>query len=164
MSSMSTKANKLKSFLFTVFCYILVFTIFVPVIPVGGAWLHDRYFKVDCTELSVPFQKTSVTDPDKYSTDSGITQEGKNGSTRNCTKNSGKMLVSSLVLSNPVTEIYTTGTKAPEPYTGSYQSLFGNNLNYYEEGSGAICNDGSYSNATGRGACSWHGGVSEWLY
>jgi hypothetical protein len=29
---------------------------------------------------------------------------------------------------------------------------------------GAICADGSYSSATGRGACSWHGGVSEWVY
>jgi len=29
---------------------------------------------------------------------------------------------------------------------------------------GAICNDGSYSNATGPGACSYHGGVSAWEY
>lgn len=29
---------------------------------------------------------------------------------------------------------------------------------------GAVCNDGSTSSATGRGACSWHGGVSYWLY
>jgi hypothetical protein len=29
---------------------------------------------------------------------------------------------------------------------------------------GAICCDGSRSNATGRGACSHHGGVCEWLY
>lgn len=29
---------------------------------------------------------------------------------------------------------------------------------------GAICNDGTRSNATGRGACSWHGGVAFWLY
>jgi len=28
---------------------------------------------------------------------------------------------------------------------------------------GAICNDGSRSSATGRGACSWHGGVNHWL-
>jgi antitoxin component YwqK of YwqJK toxin-antitoxin module len=28
---------------------------------------------------------------------------------------------------------------------------------------GAICNDGSRSSATGRGACSWHGGVQYWL-
>ncbi|RYF39629.1 MAG: DUF3761 domain-containing protein, partial [Cytophagaceae bacterium] len=29
---------------------------------------------------------------------------------------------------------------------------------------GARCSDGSYSGATGSGACSHHGGVSEWLY
>lgn len=29
---------------------------------------------------------------------------------------------------------------------------------------GAICRDGWQSHATGRGACSHHGGVSEWLY
>lgn len=28
---------------------------------------------------------------------------------------------------------------------------------------GAICSDGWRSSATGRGACSWHGGVSRWL-
>lgn len=35
---------------------------------------------------------------------------------------------------------------------------------YTKERVGAICNDGSRSSATGRGACSWHGGVAEWLY
>lgn len=29
---------------------------------------------------------------------------------------------------------------------------------------GARCRDGSYSSATGRGACSHHGGVAQWLY
>jgi hypothetical protein len=29
---------------------------------------------------------------------------------------------------------------------------------------GAICRDGTRSNATGRGACSHHGGVDHWLY
>ena len=29
---------------------------------------------------------------------------------------------------------------------------------------GARCRDGSYSSATGRGACSHHGGVSTWIY
>lgn len=29
---------------------------------------------------------------------------------------------------------------------------------------GAICSDGWKSSATGRGACSWHDGVKEWLY
>lgn len=29
---------------------------------------------------------------------------------------------------------------------------------------GAVCNDGTTSRATGRGACSHHGGVAYWLY
>ena len=29
---------------------------------------------------------------------------------------------------------------------------------------GCICSDGTRSSATGRGACSHHGGVSRWLY
>ncbi len=34
---------------------------------------------------------------------------------------------------------------------------------YQLERVGALCRDGSTSSATGRGACSWHGGVAEWL-
>lgn len=34
----------------------------------------------------------------------------------------------------------------------------------YEYRVGAICNDGWQSNATGRGACSHHGGVKVWKY
>lgn len=29
---------------------------------------------------------------------------------------------------------------------------------------GAECWDGTFSSATGRGACSWHGGVKRWIY
>lgn len=32
-----------------------------------------------------------------------------------------------------------------------------------ESRTGAICNDGTTSSATGSGACSGHGGVSNWL-
>lgn len=34
----------------------------------------------------------------------------------------------------------------------------------YEYRVGAICNDGWRSGARGRGACSHHGGVKEWIY
>lgn len=34
----------------------------------------------------------------------------------------------------------------------------------YQVKVGAICRDGWHSNATGRGACSHHGGVKEWIY
>lgn len=40
----------------------------------------------------------------------------------------------------------------------NYQTPSSNSSRY-----GAICKDGTHSNATGRGACSHHGGVSMWL-
>ena len=33
----------------------------------------------------------------------------------------------------------------------------------FEVRTGAVCNDGWVSQATGSGACSWHGGVAYWL-
>lgn len=35
-------------------------------------------------------------------------------------------------------------------------------VSYYEVRTGAVCRDGSSSSATGRGACSHHGGVAYW--
>lgn len=32
-----------------------------------------------------------------------------------------------------------------------------------ETSSAAMCANGTWSNATGRGACSWNGGVSDWM-
>lgn len=37
-------------------------------------------------------------------------------------------------------------------------------INTYRYRTGAVCKDGSRSSATGRGACSHHGGVSRWVY
>ncbi|WKD85826.1 Cell wall-binding protein YwsB [Polaribacter huanghezhanensis] len=37
------------------------------------------------------------------------------------------------------------------------------NISYYSVRTGAKCRDGSSSSATGRGACSHHGGVSYWI-
>lgn len=56
-----------------------------------------------------------------------------------------------------------------EPNNLPNQSHSSQNSNEYrcESGSpnivGAICNDGSRSNATGQGACSRHGGVNYWV-
>lgn len=35
-------------------------------------------------------------------------------------------------------------------------------VSYYTVRTGAVCKDGTHSTATGRGACSHHGGVSYW--
>jgi len=56
---------------------------------------------------------------------------------------------------------YEYDTDTPDPLfrrdTSSYK-------NKKEKRIGAICADGTHSNATGRGACAGHGGVQQWLY
>ena len=42
-----------------------------------------------------------------------------------------------------------------------FNPFFDNAIN---ERIGAICSDGWRSHSSGSGTCSWHGGVSEWLY
>ncbi|HKB45746.1 MAG TPA: hypothetical protein VKC90_15215, partial [Chitinophagaceae bacterium] len=51
-----------------------------------------------------------------------------------------------------------TPTKTTPAYTPKKESQT------YGVRVGAICCDGSRSYATGRGACSHHGGVCKWLY
>jgi len=77
---------------------------------------------------------------------------------------------------NQVTSTYNqvntpTVTQPQLPYINhsngqSNRSEYYNNFNqqHYKRRVGAICNDGTTSSATGRGACSHHGGVSQWLY
>lgn len=36
-------------------------------------------------------------------------------------------------------------------------------INSCKKGKGAICNDGTRSYSTGRGTCSWHGGVNHYI-
>lgn len=50
----------------------------------------------------------------------------------------------------PVAQPQPLPASAPQPATGGRV--------------GAVCRDGSRSSATGRGACSHHGGVDHWLY
>lgn len=59
-------------------------------------------------------------------------------------------------LSIPVKILSPTATPAPRTLAPATQNS-GVRI-------GAICRDGTRSNATGRGACSHHGGVSYWLY
>lgn len=56
---------------------------------------------------------------------------------------------------------YTQPSNTSTPNNGSTPSNTGAPSNGR---TGAICKDGSRSSATGRGACSHHGGVARWLY
>lgn len=57
----------------------------------------------------------------------------------------------------PAKILSPTSTPKPRPTTAPAKPSSGGRV-------GAICRDGTRSYATGRGACSHHGGVSYWLY
>ena len=66
----------------------------------------------------------------------------------------------------PGTTIHYTVYTPPVTYVAPTTPQTNASTPTYNNGvrTGAICNDGWHSTATGRGACSHHGGVRNWLY
>lgn len=88
-----------------------------------------------------------------------MTQKGVDGVANVCKKGNGTE-VSRSVIKQPVDQI-DTYTKPPEPPT--YDVLDDgpdNSISQYQECPITTCRDGSCSQSTGRGTCSWHGGIA----
>lgn len=89
-------------------------------------------------------------------TERELKEEGYDGK-KNICKQAGK-IVSETTIVEPAPnkyDIYTYRYVEPEPEEEYYEE------DYY--GPSALCRDGTYSYSTGRGTCSWHGGVAQWL-
>jgi hypothetical protein len=105
-----------------------------------------------CTIDEIPYEEV---EEETYSLEIGdnkIETPGRVGELEVCKKDG--IVVSEEIITQPRNQVTLVGVGESllEPdYNTGYRT-------------GAYCNDGSYSTATGRGACSWHGGVSEWLY
>ena len=143
-------------------------------IPAGAVFLGSE----DCQTVDVPYS-TEIRHESRARSDNNpekeITQHGKNGATEKCVKKFGGD-TREKVLSKPITEIITYYDYY-EPYNSyipesTYQPTTNfNSVNTYQTTApasdgvrtGAMCNDGTTSSATGRGACSRHGGVNYWL-
>jgi hypothetical protein len=97
-----------------------------------------------CHEEAIPVTTTYTQDSSSSTT---RTIDGTEGVVNVCVK-AGQEVSRNVVTAMVPTQV-VQGTYTPPVQT--YRT-------------GAICMDGSRSYATGRGACSWHGGVSEWLY
>lgn len=116
----------------------------------------------------VAFTSSSVNDATMASGTSKVTTVGVNGVetlTYKVTYTDGKQtareLVSDIVTTQPVAQVTSVGTyvaHAPVA-TPTYTAPATTGAR-----TGAVCNDGSSSSATGRGACSHHGGVAYWTY
>lgn len=122
--------------------------------------------------------------------ESVVVRDGVDGKELVCI-NDNREVVSSTVTVEPISKVTHNGTGSiPEDRDGEYSEAeyisdyedngiiegyyFGDYIvaEYepvytapsYSYRTGAVCSDGTPSSATGRGACSWHGGVSYWLY
>jgi resuscitation-promoting factor RpfB len=137
--------------------------------------------KSDITETqSVPFEKTTVNDPNTSQGKTYIQTAGVNGvktltyenttySPSGCLPGS-KTLTKTEVTTAPISEVTAVGTYvAPTPVcaNGSYTNVDGITVcspSNNPSGATARCVDGSYSYSLNHsGTCSHHGGVAEWL-
>lgn len=108
-----------------------------------------------CTKSEIYYERQEVSNSELLFSESYISQNGANGIKEVCKR--GSEVVSETVLSPQVDEVYQVGTKETP-------AIIPTNTYNARERVGAWCYDGSYSSATGRGACSWHDGVEEWVY
>lgn len=104
-----------------------------------------------CRTESISFEETEEESEDYALGTSLVSQEGVEGERKICELDG--IEESNEVTVEPVTQITTVGI-----YEEEYEEPV------YTYRVGAWCWDGTWSNATGSGACSWHGGVSEWAY
>lgn len=106
---------------------------------------------LECQTVSILHQERTEERPFMEPSES-YTDYGSDGTRHICSYQSGEITLDH-VLTKPVDTVHYKGTyvkPAPQPV-------------YYESGGGAICNDGWRSYSTGRGTCSWHGGVAYYL-
>ncbi len=134
-------------------------------IPIGGEqyYFNHHHFtsKTETEILSLPYGYKTENDSTLTPSETYITN-GTNGTESvtyqvvfNNGKQSTKNVISKTILQEPTDQITHKGTAtgliSNQPSPGSYRT-------------GANCNDGTSSSATGSGACSHHNGVSEWIY
>jgi hypothetical protein len=108
----------------------------------------------DCRTEEIPFETQYDGSVGQYGYTESVKQQGAVGSKKICKPNKPGYQDKVEVVTQPTPHIVVR-TPKPAPQPVQQQS-------HYRVG--AICRDGWQSSATGRGACSHHGGVSEWLY
>ena len=107
----------------------------------------------DCRTEEMPFETQYEGETGQYGYTETIKQQGVAGSKKICKPSKPGYEDKVKVITQPVNHvIIRTPKPAPQPVQQQHYRV------------GAICRDGWRSYATGRGACSHHGGVSEWLY
>jgi surface rod structure-forming protein G len=113
-----------------------------------------------CVSELIPYTSQRVDDPDRDIGSEFTLTDGVIGEQTICT-NSKNEETSNRITTDPVNEVIQVGTREPAPLSGPYVAPPYEEDEEYE--GGVMCNDGSHSNSTGRGTCSWHDGVDYYL-
>ena len=115
-----------------------------------GPQIYDnlRPAKYDCETITIPYETEEQGEGDIEET----IQDGEDGEKEICTPDKSGYDTTEEVTVQPVNEIIQLSyDEEEEEY-------------YYDSDYSARCWDGTYSYSTGRGTCSHHDGVAEWLY
>lgn len=146
-----------------------IFMSIVYILFIGG-WIpiymgYDYFFVEKCSYEEIEYEtlpekeidsgeKTTSFESDNGKKTRELDSEGSDGKKRICKK--ADKVVSEAITKEPTPttyKVYTYKYTPSKPYTPAYN-------NY---GPSALCGDGTYSYSSGRGTCSHHGGVAEWL-
>ncbi len=124
-------------------------------------WPNYQNTITECNKSLIDYESTTKNNASLYSYE-GYTEDGSYGELEKCYTRSGN-LATETVVKNPVDEVEVVGTKvdvAPISLFSRFDQE--EEEEYLCEGYPTVCDDGSCSYSTGRGTCSWHGGV--WYY
>lgn len=151
-----------------IFFLVLMFVV-VPVYAIGDFYLREKcevkttgFLEFDAIEKNSGEKETSHIEDDGK-TYKELVEDGQFGEKKVCRR--GYTTTSEAVIKEyrrPVYNVYTYKYVAPKPATTPPPSEGKYYTGVYDEPT-AICADGTYSYSTGRGTCSRHGGVDEWL-
>jgi hypothetical protein len=134
---------------------LILISIILPIIPLVLT-IYSLYYRMECHEEITPYETITKTSPLLDKDKEEVELSGIDEIREVCSNKTGD--VEYKVLREGVDEVIIIGTREPIKITIPVPK------NTYKIRIGAICEDGTYSNATGSGACSYHGGVSRWIY
>jgi len=109
---------------------------------------HSALPEPVCSTDSIPFETVEQETDELVVGDSERITSGVEGERTICTRDNVE--ISDDITTEPVNEVIRIGTY--EPYEEPEA--------YYASCPITTCNDGTCSSSTGRGTCSWHGGVA----
>lgn len=117
---------------------------------VGLIWYVNASGAQTCTNTSTAFQIRKLDDPTSNVGDNLVLTVGMNGTDEVCTRKDGSV-ASRTVKVAPINEVDSIGTKV-KPLQQTFSAPVSCPI--------TTCRDSSCSSSTGRGTCSWHGGIA----